>query len=377
MTRSVSDPGRLARHLLSPGPGAALRAWFARPFSRRNRTRVAIYYSPNRISFSQLHPFLYYQQRFREAEQAEIRAVPIDTLLTGARMPLERADVILVQPWFTVDPDRLTGLLERLGRAAPAAPITFLDSYAHSDLRLGRHLEPHVRHYVKKSLFRDHSLYLRAWRGDTNLTEYYGDLYGIEADPVDWQTPPALLERLHLGPNFFTDPRFLDDFITGVLPPRDDRPIDVHARMASKGSGWYQAMRADSLARLGALPDLTIAAKGTVPLKTYMAEMGQSKLCFSPFGYGELCWRDIEAIRVGAVLIKPDMGHLETHPELYEPGVTYLPVRWDFADLEEVIRGALADEARCRQIAATAWARISGYLREARFVDDMGFLFRD
>ena len=143
------------------------------------------------------------------------------------------------------------------------------------------------------------------------------------------------------------------------MPSRDNRPIDVHARMASRGSGWYQSMRADSLARLGALSDLNIAAQGTVPLKTYMAEMGQSKLCFSPFGYGELCWRDIEAIRVGAVLIKPDMGHLETGPELYESGVTYLPVRWDFADLEEVIRGALADEARCRQIASAAWTRVS------------------
>ncbi len=69
------------------------------------------------------------------------------------------------------------------------------------------------------------------------------------------------------------------------------------------------------------------------------------------------------------------MGHLETLPDLYEAGVTYLPVRWDFSDLEEVVRGALADEERCRAIATEAWTRTSAYLRSGRFVGDMGFLF--
>ncbi len=202
-----------------------------------------------------------------------------------------------MQPWFTVDPAQLRAALARLRAASPDATVAFLDSYAHNDLRLGRHIAPYVDHYVKKSLFRDRTLFLRAWRGDTNLTEYYSALYGIAADPVDWQTPPALLDRLRLGPNFFTDARFIPAFTAGQMPARAGRTIDVHARMGSKGSAWYQGMRQDSLARLEALADLQIASRGKIPLSQFMQELAQSKLCFSPFGYGELCWRDVEAIQ--------------------------------------------------------------------------------
>lgn len=365
----------LAGHMLHPWLGRAVRGYFERPFSRHDRLRVSIFYTSNRIAFSQVYPFLHYRQDFAERHNAEIRCLPIERLLAGEPGSLAVADVILVQPWFTVDPAQLADGLARLREVSPDAVVVFLDCYAHNDLRLGMHVAPYVNHYVKKSLFHDRLLYLRSWKGDTNLTEYYGDLYGIEAEPIDWQTPPSLLERLHTGPNFFTDPRFFPAFLNGKLLQSAARAIDVHGRMGSKGSAWYQAMRESSLKQLNGLSDLTIASKGRIPLREFMHELGQSKLCFSPFGYGELCWRDIEAMQVGSVLIKPDMSHLETMPHLYEAGVTYLPVQWDFADLEEVVRSALADDARCRTIAAEAWNRVSSYLRNKRFISDMAFIF--
>ena len=75
-------------------------------------------------------------------------------------------------------------------------------------------------------------------------------------------------------------------------------------------------------------------------------ELQRSTACFSPFGYGELCWRDIEAIAAGAVLIKPDMSHLRTEPNLYRDGETYIACRWDFADLSDKVSEILADEER-------------------------------
>ena len=70
--------------------------------------------------------------------------------------------------------------------------------------------------------------------------------------------------------------------------------------------------------------------KDRIAQMRFLEEMRQSKLCWSPFGYGELCWRDIEAYMTGAVLIKPDVSHLGSLPDLYRPHETYLPVRWDF-----------------------------------------------
>jgi hypothetical protein len=69
------------------------------------------------------------------------------------------------------------------------------------------------------------------------------------------------------------------------------------------------------------------------------------------------------------------MGHLETLPHLYEPGATYLPVRWDFADVDEVVRSALSDDALRARIAAEAFRRVRDYLDRRAFVGDAAFLF--
>ena len=42
--------------------------------------------------------------------------------------------------------------------------------------------------------------------------------------------------------------------------------------------------------------------------------MRHSRICISPFGYGEICWRDFEAILCGCLVVKPDMSHVETNP---------------------------------------------------------------
>lgn len=74
-----------------------------------------------------------------------------------------------------------------------------------------------------------------------------------------------------------------------------------------------------------------------VPRKIYLDEMRKSKTCVSPFGWGEVCFRDFEAIINGCLLIKPDMDHLETWPDLYRENETYVSIRWDMSDLEKTL----------------------------------------
>jgi hypothetical protein len=334
--------------------------------------RVLLYRDPGAFARSQVEPFFREAALFARILGAQIRCRPVADFLDATPGP--RADVILLQPWFTRS-DRLARALEALRRHQPDARLVVLDCFAHNDLRLGAVLDPHIHLYLKKSIFRDRQDYLRPRRGDTNLTEYYGDLYGIAQDPVDWQVPASMLDKLRLFPNFLTHGRFATAFTQGQMPPRAGRRIDVQSRLGSKGGAWYAAMRADAQARIEAIDGLTLSPPGKLDLPAFMAELENSRLCFSPFGYGELCWRDIEAFQTGAVLVKQDMSHLQTLPDLYEPGVTYLPVAWDFSDLETVVRGALADEARMETIARTAWARCADYLRQHRFVDDMACLF--
>jgi hypothetical protein len=350
------------------------KAWLKRPFGRGAGPRVLIYYRATPICWSQIYPFVHYSGELADRFDAQIRFRPVSEFLDHRVGP--QADIILVQPWFTEDPETLSRAFDALATRQPDAQISFLDSFAHNDLRLGRAVTPYIQHYFKKSLFKDRSVYLRDFKGDTNLTEFYGDLYTVEqGGPVPWHVPEPLLNKLQLSPNFFTAPRFLNGFDADA-PPQAPRSIDVQSRLGTKGSPWYQAMRQDAADRISAIPNLTLSPPGKLDLGAFMAELENAKLCFSPFGYGELCWRDVEAFQTGAVLIKPDMGHLETLPDLYIPGVTYLPVKWDFSDLEAVVTTALNDHAQRQCIALAAYCGIKDYIENTRFLDDMAILFK-
>ncbi len=332
------------------------------------------YHDPNRISYAQVYPFFHYADALFKRYGVEVRAEPFDAILDGTANAQITADIVILQPWFTIAPNDLTRAIEQITKQHTGASVSFLDSYAHNDLRLARYLPEDLAFYIKKSLFETPSDYLNTYRGDTQMMQYYADQYGIEADAPDFQTPPTIIDKLRLSPNFLTAPHFVFGF-DQQPPPITGRPLDMQLRLGKKGGPIYAAMRNAALGAVDRIANLKTSPQGAMPYNAYMAEMRSAKLCFSPFGFGELCWRDIEAIQTGAVMIKPDMSHLQTLPDLYEPGVTYLPVKWDFSDLDDVVAHALANPVQCQTIAITAWNRAKQYLVSAQFVDDVSYLF--
>ncbi|MEM9759770.1 MAG: glycosyltransferase family 1 protein [Pseudomonadota bacterium] len=364
-----------AEQAFSRTQGRLARAFLDRPRLGRSGLKTDIYYSSDRISFAQINPFAFYAPELRRRFGAELRFRPVEPLLAGTSTSGRNAEVVLFQTWFTVDPKRLQTALQRIRDANPRAVIAFVDGFAHNDIRLARFVSEHIDFYLKKSLFKDQSQYFLSFEGDTNLTQFYGRLFGIDQTPTDWQTPPSILPKLKLSPNFFTAPTLLKRFLQDAPRLDGDRPIDLHARLATRGNPSYAAMRRAAMEAAKSLKGLNVPTETGIPWKRYLQEMGRSKLCFSPFGYGELCWRDIEAFLSGAVLVKPDMSHLSTLPNLYEPRETYLPVAWDFSNLEEVVREALADDALRERLAIAAFDRVADYLRKGNFVNDMADLF--
>ncbi|WP_340107021.1 hypothetical protein [Rhodohalobacter sp. 8-1] len=84
-----------------------------------------------------------------------------------------------------------------------------------------------------------------------------------------------------------------------------------------------------------------LISDGVIPKKKYIKELRHSKVCVSPFGWGEVCYRDFEAVMAGCLLLKPGMDHLETFPNIYKKNHTYIPLKWDMSDLEEKLIDAL------------------------------------
>ena len=101
---------------------------------------------------------------------------------------------------------------------------------------------------------------------------------------------------------------------------------------------------------LGELP-YKIAHGAVVKKKQYWDEFRNSKICISPFGYGEVCYRDFEAFIAGALLLKPSMEHLTTHGDLFVPNETYVPLEWNLADLRGQIDDVLLNFKEYKHIA--------------------------
>jgi hypothetical protein len=66
-----------------------------------------------------------------------------------------------------------------------------------------------------------------------------------------------------------------------------------------------------------------------------MKELSQSKVGVSPFGWGEICYRDFEIFIAGALMIKPGLHYLNTFPDVYKENETYVPITWEMDDLHQ------------------------------------------
>ncbi len=229
------------------------------------------------------------------------------------------------------------------------------------------HLLPYVDRYVKSQLLADRSAYLRDYYGGRVWTDYYHERFGVTDSDESYRPAPAAESELHKLVAGWNDAladwgswgiRFrklrnrlpAPMFYSARFADSDDRPVDVNARFGTRYGretvAYQRALVKERLAGMGVPTD-------RVPRSRYLKELRKSKVAVSPFGWGDPCYRDYEAILNGAMLLKPDMSHVETWPDLYVSGETYLPFAWDCSDLADVLDDALRDE-RWRRIARRA-----------------------
>jgi hypothetical protein len=335
--------------------------------------RLLLVTQPERIPQSQIFPFHHYAADLKRLYGAEVREADVWDVLKGVVPPATGASVVAFQTPFDIGDADLTRLVALLRAQNPGARIVALDWFAPTDLRNAARMDGLVDLYVKKHLLRDRGLYGRPTLGDTNLTDHYNRRFGIPEPEQCFAIPDGFLDKVILGPSFATAPMILPALLG--RRPRGARPIDLHARFATGGTPWYAGMRGESEAALGQVPELTVLRGEGVPLPRFMVEMARSKLCFSPFGYGEVCWRDYEAIAAGAVLLKQDMAHVQTDPDIFVPWETYVPLRWDLSDFQDTVRRLAADSALRDRIAGQAFGVLHDWLRSERFARAMAPLF--
>lgn len=340
-----------------------------RPFGRKAQKRALFITESNSISQAQFFPFFVYRKRFEKEFGIEMRELPLTRFLNERHPYKHDVDAVLFQTWFDLSSTDMNVLVSRIRERWPSARITYLDWFAPTDLRYASTLHPHLTAYVKKQILKDFEQYAITTVGDTNLTDYYCRRFDLDLPKVQHEMPDHFQQKLILGSSFEYSPKILQNLEKEW--PDTTRSIDVHARIGTSGTGWYSSMRQEALAvvrRLG--PELQIASTGTVSSRKYFSELYSSKICFSPFGYGEVCWRDFEAMSCGALLFKPDMSHLKMKNNPFEPFKTYIPLRWDLSDLEEKVRYYLKNENERKAIARNAFDQLKRHQEEDRFLVD-------
>jgi hypothetical protein len=249
-----------------------------------------------------------------------------------------------------------------------SSDILYLDTLRYFDL------------YYKKQVFADRSLYLRQFYGNRIYAQYYADLYNLKED----NAPPSYpviqdiseTEKIRVAWNiaigkyplsretvFLYHLLYLAGGSAGLrimqqgFPnrPAPEKPSipKCHARF---GYGPYRyTVGYQRRLFLEIAKDSDVFLSGLVPKKQYNQEIKNIQAVLSPFGWGEICYRDIESVLNGAVLIKPDMSHLETWPDLFRENETYVPVQWDGSDLVEKAEALLADASWMDRLRITAW----------------------
>lgn len=208
----------------------------------------------------------------------------------------------------------------------------------------------YVDTFVVKQMLKDINYYSEPTGNRNSRIWLNEEIPGVDQNFVT--CPKDQLYKIRLGwntgyndfRNFRHRLRFLSNHIgyniypLKVTAPSSNRVLDTSYR----GNVNYGSVKAIANQRNNVLkilnelsPAYNIAKGGKISKSAYRKELSNVKVSLSPFGYGEVCYRDFESIISGALLIKPSMEHLITFPNVYIPNETYIPVAWDVSDLKE------------------------------------------
>lgn len=341
------------------------------------RARVRVLFASDlaeHTSEQQLAPF----RRHRKALRDQLSLVSLHTDLATARgllaLPRHGFDVVGVKLSFHTAEREARAVVRELRRLAGSARLVYFDGDDDLAVQWPAILED-VDLWVKKHAFRDRARYGEPTVGKHHLTDWVHRRFGVSFDddpiPHGDAVPAAQRDKIFVGTNLALDDKIQDLAARVDALPTRERDHDVVCRAGVDPDTWLYHLRKDVTPVLESLAPRfrVLTPTHRVPFEVYLDEMRRSRICVAPFGYGEICWRDFEAILCGCLLVKPDMSHVETYPDLFDAGRTYVPVRWDLADLAETCVHYLEHPAEREAIAREARRRLDAFYREGGFVD--------
>lgn len=239
-----------------------------------------------------------------------------------------------------------------------------------------------VDYYFKKQILKDKTSYLKMSYGRQLFSDYYHDKFGIVDSIPDNRIPAQEsnhLDKLHYAWNLGTGiypltsyriyKKWFEWLSTRIGLNQMQR---IYRKASHTGKTNFQKKSINKIQcrfsyerysntigfqRKILLKEAvdSICLKGEISRSEYHKEIQNVSVVCSPFGWGEICFRDFEAVLNGAVLLKPTMEHLDTFPNIYQPNKTYIPFDWNFDNFVEMCHRSVTNEFESSIIAQNAF----------------------
>ncbi|MEM9219553.1 MAG: glycosyltransferase [Cyanobacteria bacterium P01_F01_bin.150] len=356
------------------------------------KMQKALIIGPNtdNIVKAQKEPFFYNKKEISKRLNLTVQYINAETATEIEQASVNtKADILFLMFQWKETPGVVESTLinirnSYLGSKRPK--IIFIDPFAQSSTRFFNIL-PYVDFFLKRQCLRDIDQYKEDFIGGSTMTDFIAKTWSYDFDGwhVGSCVPDEHKNRVIPGWNLGTAKKY-KKLLTypKIFRFRQKKNIDIFCRLSlgyKKNREWYCEYRIASVKALEPLKNLYKLATsalfledGLISKKQYLSEMKRSRIVFSPFGWGENCWRDFEAICYDCLLIKPDMSHLKTNPNIFIPGETYVPIKWDFSDLEEKCTYYLEHQNEANRIIKNARFQYRKYFTDCDFVNLIGQL---
>ena len=316
-------------------------------------------------TFNILYPIYKWRQELRKA------GVNIDIIYHHHDKKIQKADkVIILNRYFEeresgnssaphLDSPAIHYIVELKNLGKEVIWFDVYDGTGTPDFRVIKYVDQ----FWKKQVFKDLSLYtlnrkdksVRIWLDRIPEKSQYPDYYPCPEDQLhkirvawniglcDYRVFPRHLQYLR---NYYHSPL--------VSFSEEAKTIDTSFRGKIKydSDDHVSKQREKLLKTIKHLEKNRIKTGPPIKYQDYLKELSKSKIIVSPFGWGEICYRDFETFLVGSLLLKPSMNHINTFPNYFIDGTTYLSIDWKLENFLDTFLSALDNYSKYKIIAS-------------------------
>lgn len=289
------------------------------------------------------------------------------------RLPRKQYDVIIVLSRFTAamnNAEKVSMLRQLRKYTSCLLWFSERDSAGYTEFEV----LPYVDRYLCKHFYKDMDAYNQPLYHNRKFVDYYAKKFKLKQETYKKNEPLSdYADHVHkIGlwwniaySNVGMVPRwkwlsntyiFQDSYTfdePDIFNSDHNKDFDLHALFVTKDQrGHIDYQRKYARTIIAKFQNIRLPEiNRRVSERKYMELIRRSKCVFSPFGWGEICYRDFTTFLAGGCLLKPSVDDIHTWPKVLVEDETYIPLRWDLSDLEEKLRYYLQNTDEREKIA--------------------------